>query len=191
MQPRKKKFLTVQEVAEFFGVNPMTIYRKANKGEIPAFKFGKNWMFSEAALNDWVAEKSGEKKILSVPAVPANNAFDKIKPILLVYHFGSTVSGKNTPLSDLDIAYLDDSSADPFDFEIDLESCVRNALPNAPRIDLVRLTNAPATIKYKVIRAGQLLYARSENIQLRFEEETVMQYLDYEPVLAKFYREVA
>lgn len=191
MQTAKKKFLTVQEVAEFFGVNPMTIYRKARKGEIPAFKFGKNWMFSEAILNDWVAERSGERRMISIPAAPDTSTFEKIKPILLVYHFGSTVSGKNTPLSDLDIAYLDDVSADPFDFEIDLEACVRNILPGVTRIDLVRLTSAPATIKYKVIRTGKLLYARSDDIRLRFEEETVMQYLDYEPVLAKFYREAA
>jgi len=184
----RKKLLSVREVAAWFGVNPITIYRKVRMGEMPAMKFGKNWLFSEDALNTWIANKSTTKKS------EKSHRFDSLKnlkPLLLVYQFGSTVSGYETPLSDVDIAYLDDGSVSPFDFEVELESFLRGIFPSALRIDLIRLNTAPATVRYKVINTGKLIYARSDDVRAKFEEDTVQNYLDYESVLSKFFHEAA
>lgn len=184
MDKRKKGFLTVKEVAQWFCVKPVTIYRKARTGELPAIKFGKSWLFSENLLEEWVSKRG------AMPIVEAE-IFSSVRPVVLVYLFGSFAEGGETPLSDIDIAYLDDDSASPFDFEPELEACVRKLFSGAKRVDLIRLNKAPSSVKYKVIKSGTLLYARDTKAQAVFEEETSLQYLDFEPVLRRFYKEAA
>lgn len=50
-------FLTVEEVAVKFGVNPTTVYRLAQKGALPGFKVGHQWRFSLDMLESWVADQ--------------------------------------------------------------------------------------------------------------------------------------
>jgi excisionase family DNA binding protein len=185
MSVKKPKMLTTQEVAEWFGVNPMTIYRKAKKGELPAIKFGKQWLFPEDALEGWIRERSGRGTSGKRPS------FEKMDNIVLVYLFGSAASGTTTPLSDVDIAYLDDESQSPFDFEVDLEDAVRELQPNASRIDLVRLNGAPIAVRYKAVSTGRLLYAKSEEARSDFEVDTITKYLDFDYMLSRYYEEVA
>ena len=52
MRMSEKAYLTVEEVAERFGVNPTTIYRLAQRGHLPGFKVGNQWRFSEARLEE-------------------------------------------------------------------------------------------------------------------------------------------
>ena len=52
-----KQFLTVEEVARRFGVNVTTIYRLVHRGKLPAFKIGHQWRFSEARLEEWIADR--------------------------------------------------------------------------------------------------------------------------------------
>lgn len=47
-------YLTVPQVAQRFGVNPTTIYRLVQKGQLPAFKVGNQWRFSEETLDAWI-----------------------------------------------------------------------------------------------------------------------------------------
>lgn len=53
----KKSYLTVDEVARRFGVNATTVYRLVQRGKLPAFKIGNQWRFSEARLEEWVANR--------------------------------------------------------------------------------------------------------------------------------------
>ena len=50
-------YLTVEEVAKRFGVNVTTVYRLVQRGRLPAFKIGNQWRFSEARLEEWVADR--------------------------------------------------------------------------------------------------------------------------------------
>ena len=50
-------YLTVEEVAKQFGVNVTTVYRLVKRGKLPAFKVGNQWRFSEARLEEWVANR--------------------------------------------------------------------------------------------------------------------------------------
>lgn len=42
-----KDYFTVNELAEHFGVNPKTIYRRLWAKEIPAFKVGQQWRIAK------------------------------------------------------------------------------------------------------------------------------------------------
>ena len=44
------RYLTITEVAQKLRVNKRTVYRLAEKGKIPAFKFGKSWRISSVKL---------------------------------------------------------------------------------------------------------------------------------------------
>jgi len=50
------EILNAQEAADFLGAHLETVRRLARKGEIPAYKIGKDWRFRQEALISW-AEK--------------------------------------------------------------------------------------------------------------------------------------
>lgn len=52
------EILTIKEVADYLKVNERTIYRLANKGEIPAFKVGNNWRFERAEIAKWMSNQA-------------------------------------------------------------------------------------------------------------------------------------
>ena len=52
-----KEYLTVEEVAGRFGVNPTTVYRLAQRGTLPGFKVGNQWRFSRQMLEGWVTDQ--------------------------------------------------------------------------------------------------------------------------------------
>ena len=56
-QSRQPAYLTVDEVAERFHLNATTVYRLVQRGRIPAFKIGNQWRFSEARLEQWIADR--------------------------------------------------------------------------------------------------------------------------------------
>lgn len=43
-------FFTVNQLAEYFGVNPKTIYRRLWAKQIPAYKVGKTWRIAKKDL---------------------------------------------------------------------------------------------------------------------------------------------
>jgi len=190
MSSKIDKFLMVNDVAELFGVKPVTIYRKARSGEIPALKFGKSWLFSEEALRDWLKERVAGKNRQDIIS-SLGPAFARIPDIQLVYLFGSLAAGSFTSMSDIDIAYLDNGRLKPFDLEPKLEQVIFSALPASPRIDLVRLSTASIVARFKVIRDGRLVYKISDDARAKFEEDTFNSYPDYISMLDSFYKEAA
>jgi len=57
-----KDILTVKEVAEYLRMNQMTIYKMAQKGEIPAFKIASNWRFRKEEIDEWLNQKASKSK---------------------------------------------------------------------------------------------------------------------------------
>ncbi len=53
----EKPYLSVEEVARRFGVNPTTVYRLAQRGVLPGFKVGFQWRFSQEMLESWVTDQ--------------------------------------------------------------------------------------------------------------------------------------
>ena len=50
--------MTVDEVAEYLNLHPLTVRRLARDGEIPAFKIGRQWRVKRELLDKWIVEGS-------------------------------------------------------------------------------------------------------------------------------------
>lgn len=50
--------MNVEEVAAYLRVAPVTIYRLAQRGEIPSAKVGRSWRFQREAIDQWLAEQA-------------------------------------------------------------------------------------------------------------------------------------
>jgi len=62
MTDTEGEILTLDEVAAYLKAGKRTVYRLAQKGEIPAFKLGGTWRFRCSELNCWIAESINKKK---------------------------------------------------------------------------------------------------------------------------------
>lgn len=58
-----KAYLSIHEVAKHFDVTPTTVYRLAQRGELPGFKIGNQWRFSHSMLESWVADQVTVERI--------------------------------------------------------------------------------------------------------------------------------
>jgi excisionase family DNA binding protein len=63
MAARKKppdpeaEIMTVREVADYLRISISTVYRLANRHELPGFKVG-DWRFHRRTLDDWVRQRA-------------------------------------------------------------------------------------------------------------------------------------
>jgi excisionase family DNA binding protein len=55
------EILTLDEVAVYLKAGKRTVYRLAQKGEIPAFKLGGTWRLRRSDLDRWIAESINKK----------------------------------------------------------------------------------------------------------------------------------
>ncbi|WP_161781425.1 helix-turn-helix domain-containing protein [Bordetella bronchiseptica] len=53
--------LTLDEVAVCLKAGKKTVYRLAQRGEIPEFKLGGTWRFRRSELDRWIAAQIAEK----------------------------------------------------------------------------------------------------------------------------------
>ncbi len=49
--------MTVREVAAYLNVNEKTVYRLAQKGEIPGFKVAGTWRFRGEDIDHWIEDQ--------------------------------------------------------------------------------------------------------------------------------------
>ena len=52
--------LTVREVAAYLNVGEKTIYRLAQRGELPGFKVAGTWRFRHADMDAWIEGRKAE-----------------------------------------------------------------------------------------------------------------------------------
>ncbi len=57
MAGRLDNLMTVDEVAAYLRVNPMTVYRLVNRGELPGVKVGDLWRFKERDIEAWLEKR--------------------------------------------------------------------------------------------------------------------------------------
>jgi excisionase family DNA binding protein len=49
--------LTVRDLAELLRVDEKTIYRMAQRGELPGFKVSGSWRFEDADIRAWIESR--------------------------------------------------------------------------------------------------------------------------------------
>lgn len=59
------KTMGIKEAAAFLMVHPVTLYRMAERGEVPAAKPGKKWVFIDVDLAEWIRSKYAVQASLS------------------------------------------------------------------------------------------------------------------------------
>ena len=57
--------MTIEEVAEYLGLHPLTVRRLARDGEIPAFKVGRQWRVKRELFDRWMTDKSMQNVSIS------------------------------------------------------------------------------------------------------------------------------
>lgn len=49
--------MTVHEVAVYLNVDEKTVYRLANRGELPGFKVAGTWRFKRGDIDHWIEQR--------------------------------------------------------------------------------------------------------------------------------------
>lgn len=69
-----KQILTLSESAKYLRLAPVTIYRLARRGGLPAVKCGRSWRFHRGQLEQWLCEQGGKPHAVSKLS-PASSSF--------------------------------------------------------------------------------------------------------------------
>ena len=118
----------------------------------------------------------------------------KYPEIIVAYLFGSYATGKITPLSDIDIAYLIDSDIfykDYLDKELTIDSEISHLL-RTDEVACILLNKTPVSFQYHVISLGKKIYCKDEILKASYEASVVSRYLDqkyYEDLNKKLFLE--
>lgn len=57
-----EEFLTLRDVSELLKLSDKTVYRLAQRGDIPAFKAGGSWRFRRLDIDQWAAAQVEDRK---------------------------------------------------------------------------------------------------------------------------------
>lgn len=97
--------------------------------------------------------------------------------VALAYLFGSTTDpSSEREAGDVDLAILTDGN--PVErLRLDIQDAL-----GTERVDLVDLRRAGPVLRFEIIRAGGLLYARDDETLNRFELDTLHEYRDTAPM---------
>jgi len=49
-----KKWLTLEQIADYLQMSSSSIYKMAQAGKIPAYKIGRQWRFKIEEIDKWV-----------------------------------------------------------------------------------------------------------------------------------------
>lgn len=115
--------------------------------------------------------------------------FKRIPGINALYLFGSYAKDEVKPLSDIDIAVLlrnNAAKADYWDIRLGLLNKAM-AILGTDEIDFVLLNEAPYELCYNILKDGRILFCRDEKERQKFQEKTVMDYLDTQALREESY----
>ena len=103
--------------------------------------------------------------------------------ILLAYLFGSRARGDAREESDYDFAVLFGRAVGVLE-EVELAVEVADSLGvPADKVDVVSLDKAGLDFAFKVVREGELIYARDEETRRRFETRVLIDALDFHDLM--------
>ena len=125
-----------------------------------------------------------EKGILTRKLRQALAAVLQHQPVQAAYLYGSMITGRVTPFSDVDIALVVDPDLTPLErLKLMLRLQVELAdLCDIHNADVRVINDAPLVFRGRVVCDGILLYARDERARIEFETATRAEYFDYLPI---------
>ena len=50
----QESIFTVQELARYLRMRPLTIYKHVSGGKLPGFKVGSHWRFKRETIDQWI-----------------------------------------------------------------------------------------------------------------------------------------
>lgn len=53
----RKDVFTVRDLADYLKMKPVTIYKHAQEGKLPAFKVGTTWRFKRKTIDRWISDQ--------------------------------------------------------------------------------------------------------------------------------------
>ncbi len=113
--------------------------------------------------------------------------FQNRDEVLLAYLFGSVAEDKQNKLSDLDIAVLVEGDKlgkldeQPFGYQVSAMTDLISLLKTND-VDLVILNYATPLLSHEVIKYGEVIFCRDEEMRIQFEVRTLQQYIDTKPL---------
>jgi len=63
----RDKLLTLEEVAEYLRLNRFTVYRMAERGELPGAKIARRWRFKEEDVQEWFRRRKQRRALRILP----------------------------------------------------------------------------------------------------------------------------
>ncbi len=106
--------------------------------------------------------------------------------IASAYLFGSQVSGKIGPMSDVDIAILLKDNAPVGRELIHKEDYLTYKIADAlqvKEVDLIELNKQGLIFVHNVLKTGKLIYDADPDFRIRFVAKVISDYCDFEPTL--------
>ncbi|MCL4424702.1 MAG: nucleotidyltransferase domain-containing protein [Firmicutes bacterium] len=108
------------------------------------------------------------------------------------YLFGSRAGGDFYPDSDVDLAVIFrhfNAEVHTLALEIQMQEDLVEVLDPAA-VDLVFLQRVPVHLRFHAIRTAKVIYCEDDDFRTDFEDITVRDYLDFKPVVDRYYLEV-
>ena len=62
----EENVFTVQELARYLKMRPVTIYKHAKEGKLPGFKVGDNWRFKRSSIDRWISNQEEKEAAAAV-----------------------------------------------------------------------------------------------------------------------------
>lgn len=129
------------------------------------------------------ADKFDKKKVKNTLSA----FFQNRDEVLLAYLFGSVAEDKQNRLSDLDIAVLVETDKlgkldeQPFGYQVSVMTDVISLLKTND-VDLVILNYATPLLSHEVVKYGEVVFCRDEEMRIQFEVRSLQQYIDTKPL---------
>jgi len=175
-----------KDVARFIGKDPATVTQGVRVVEDLLRAGDQKTKDAVARILDTV-----NKKNISYKEIEENLASffsQQTDRVTLAYLFGSVVSGKEGPLSDIDMAVCFRNEV-AFRGRYDLAFQIKQLL-GLGSVDLIVLNRAPVELKYSVVRNGKVVFSDSFETKVEFEAQVLSRYMDYLPVLERQRQEI-
>ena len=97
--------------------------------------------------------------------------------VILAYQFGSSINGKTSKISDVDVAVLFEKEEPPLRKLLQLSSKLSDYF-KTDRLDLARLNNSSPLFKHRVAVSGNVLFEKYAGLSNQFAYTALQEYED-------------